>query len=418
MAVNPVNPMPTTGLIPSAQTSGVQSQGPTTAPQRAGNSLSPEQYQALRDQISALPAEASEKLVLYQVIDNLDTMELTDGTPLTPEQRSVIETTVANASDNVKAFAAQIMDSFNPPAAPTPGDSPTQASAEGGVMVSYAPSKPKNLFERIAAALTMLFTGKSTPDSNQMITRPHSSFEPVGTNFSGQTPQSPGAPQGNGTSPEVDTAASSNLTTPAGPPMPAGELETRLYNAVKAYPNSKATDAEAQQIAKTVAEAGRTLQMSDANIEKMLAVFAHESGGFDADARSNTGAGGLGQLTGPALEEMDRLSNAGGPYASLKDRFVAPGGNRNDLQKNIWTSMAYMHNLMNEIGTDDISEAFTAYNMGPTGYREVSARAGSTDAQLSWIRQNISGVSPEQKLREFNTYAGLVDTAHSELFTA
>jgi hypothetical protein len=41
----------------------------------------------------------------------------------------------------------------------------------------------------------------------------------------------------------------------------------------------------------------------------MLSIFAHESGGFDVQAESHSGAKGLGQLTGVAIQEMRRLSD-------------------------------------------------------------------------------------------------------------
>lgn len=226
MALNPINPMPATGLIPSArtlatspaagvQTSGANPQGAAPAPARAGNSLSSEQYQTLRAQIKGLPnASPAEKLVLYKVIDDLDAMALSDNTPLAPEQRSVIEATVRNASDNVKAFAAQIMDSFNPAPLDVNGAA-QQSDGEGAAVVNYVPGKPKSLFERIAAALTMLFTGQGggqsqgvmTPisDQNQTTNRSSASMNPLDDRATFNQNNAP-----------VNTDASSNYPLPTG----------------------------------------------------------------------------------------------------------------------------------------------------------------------------------------------------------
>lgn len=87
---------------------------------------------------------------------------------------------------------------------------------------------------------------------------------------------------------------------------PMNPQAQQLYNAILAYPDTKANPAQARQIAVEVEAASRTFGV-DAKV--MLAIIAHESGGFDTRAESHSGAKGLGQLTGVAIQECRRLSN-------------------------------------------------------------------------------------------------------------
>ncbi len=87
--------------------------------------------------------------------------------------------------------------------------------------------------------------------------------------------------------------------------QPLNAQATQLYNAILAYPDTKANPAQARQIAREVDSASRAFGV-DAKV--MLSILAHESGGFDVNAESHTGAKGLGQLTGTAIQEMRRLS--------------------------------------------------------------------------------------------------------------
>ncbi|MBT9543891.1 MAG: transglycosylase SLT domain-containing protein [Candidatus Sericytochromatia bacterium] len=191
---------------------------------------------------------------------------------------------------------------------------------------------------------------------------------------------------------------------------PMGDMEAELYQAIKSYPGNKATDAEAREIARTLNESAKAMGFSAENTRKMLAVFAHESGGFDPRARSQTGAGGLGQLTGVAIEDMQRLSGAGGPYAEYSNNFIKPGGDRTDIRSNIWTSVAYMHNLMGQIGSQDISNAFVAYNTGVGGYRALMTMGSGADAYL----ERATGVTG--KGNEARAYAGFVTAAYNRMF--
>lgn len=249
------------------------------------------------------------------------------------------------------------------------------------------------------------YTGNAPPSSHAM--------NPNGVNFSAPRPGAPAPASG-------PAAASAPAPGPAGvaPTGPAapvdntpmGNMEAELYQAIKNYPGNKATDAEAREIARTLNEAAQAMGFSAENTRKMLAVFAHESGGFDPRARSHTGAGGLGQLTGVAIEDMQRLSRAGGPYAQHSDKFVRPGGDRTDIRSNVWTSVAYMHHLMGQIGSQDISNAFVAYNTGVGGYRALMTMGSDADAYLA----RATGVAG--KANEARAYAGHVNAAYNRMF--
>lgn len=139
-----------------------------------------------------------------------------------------------------------------------------------------------------------------------------------------------------------------------------------LYNAIRAYPNEKPetrpTDAQAREIAIEVDAASRTFKVDP---KVMLAIFAHESQGFDVRAQSPTGAKGLGQLTGIAIDEVRRLSYDETfpetrrvqiehyPVEAIRAQLERPDiqaifrrvdqreENRFHIRDNIWTSTAY-----------------------------------------------------------------------------
>ncbi|PKL76197.1 MAG: hypothetical protein CVV27_11495 [Candidatus Melainabacteria bacterium HGW-Melainabacteria-1] len=86
-------------------------------------------------------------------------------------------------------------------------------------------------------------------------------------------------------------------------PMNAQAQE--LYRAILAYPDTQADQSQARQIAVETEAASRAFGVDP---KVMLAIIAHESQGFDTRAVSHSGAKGLGQLTGVAIQEMRRLS--------------------------------------------------------------------------------------------------------------
>lgn len=113
-----------------------------------------------------------------------------------------------------------------------------------------------------------------------------------------------------------------------------------LLNAMNKYPNIKANPEERIVIARELDAASKKFGIDS---KLMLAVFAHESHGIDPKAKSTTGAKGLGQLTGVAIDECIRLG--GLKKEGFKDAlpiFEAAKKNRYDIKANIWTSVAYM----------------------------------------------------------------------------
>lgn len=87
---------------------------------------------------------------------------------------------------------------------------------------------------------------------------------------------------------------------------PLNPQAQQLYNAILAYPDTQATQPQARQIAIEVEAASRSFGVDP---KVMLAIIAHESAGFDVKAESCSGAKGLGQLTGVAIQEIRRLSD-------------------------------------------------------------------------------------------------------------
>lgn len=154
------------------------------------------------------------------------------------------------------------------------------------------------------------------------------------------------------------------------PPMRMSASVQDLYTAITSFPDNKATDAEAQEIAQNVFDASQAFQVDP---KVMLAIFAHESGGFNTDARSRTGAGGLGQLTDSAINETRRLSydpsyKGGGrqhyPDPEIRAQLENPemqatfqridqsSANRNNIHDNIWTATAYARIMMDRASDD------------------------------------------------------------------
>lgn len=111
---------------------------------------------------------------------------------------------------------------------------------------------------------------------------------------------------------------------------------------------TKTTPAEMREIAIELDAAGRALGVDP---KMMLALYAHESGGINPKARSHTGAGGLGQLTGVAIRQVHFMSGIAkgyrgeAPYNQYKGNFVQRTNSINlryDIKANIWTTVAYM----------------------------------------------------------------------------
>ncbi|PIQ28683.1 hypothetical protein COW36_12070 [bacterium (Candidatus Blackallbacteria) CG17_big_fil_post_rev_8_21_14_2_50_48_46] len=210
-----------------------------------------------------------------------------------------------------------------------------------------------DFFSNISRNLQSLFTGAPTPPRRRQ-----------GTPAPQTQPRQPAPPRDQNSAQPRRTA---NLSRgDVNFPAPAMSPQVKvLYDAIRAYPDNQATEAQAREIATHVDAACRTFQVDP---KMLLAILAHESGGFDVDARSHTGAGGLGQLTDSAINETRRLSydptyrgpgeRQHYPDPDIRAQFERPEiqaifrridqsrANRNNIHDNIWTSTAYARIVM------------------------------------------------------------------------
>jgi nucleoid-associated protein YgaU len=117
---------------------------------------------------------------------------------------------------------------------------------------------------------------------------------------------------------------------------------------------ARTTPAQMREIA---VELDKSAQAFGVDPKMMLALFAHESGGINPRARSHTGAGGLGQLTGIAIRQVHHMSGIAkgfrgeSPYNQYKGNFVQSTRSINpryDIKANVWTSVAYMSYELND----------------------------------------------------------------------
>ncbi|PIW16948.1 hypothetical protein COW36_10760 [bacterium (Candidatus Blackallbacteria) CG17_big_fil_post_rev_8_21_14_2_50_48_46] len=169
-----------------------------------------------------------------------------------------------------------------------------------------------------------------------------------------------------------DVTGVGNLDTEGMTPRAA-----ELYEALKGYQahhselghtnRTRTTDAEMREIAVELDKAGEAFGVDP---KVMLAVYAHESGGFNPRARSSTGAGGLGQLTGVAIRQVHYMAGmAKGqqgrePYTQYRDNFIASETNINqrfNIKQNIWTSTAYMAYEIQDRNNGNVQRALARY---------------------------------------------------------
>lgn len=190
--------------------------------------------------------------------------------------------------------------------------------------------------------------------------------------------QNPATPAQNGTSPAEGTGTTNNVSETAPTDTEGMTPRAReLYDALKNYQTyhnglghtnrTRTTDAELREIAIEADRAGAAFNV-DPKI--MLAVYAHESGGFNPRARSNTGAGGLGQLTGIAIRQvhymagMARGQRGREPFTQHRDNFIQSQTNieqRYNIRQNIWTSTAYMAYEIHDRSRGNVERALGRY---------------------------------------------------------
>lgn len=176
-----------------------------------------------------------------------------------------------------------------------------------------------------------------------------------------------------------DETGEASAVAEAGPVNTEGMTPraAELYEALKKYQTHHAelgnanrtqtTDAEMREIAIELDKAGEAFGV-DPKI--MMAVYAHESGGFNPRARSNTGAGGLGQLTGIAIRQvhymagMARGQQGREPFTQYRDNFIQSETNINqryNIRQNIWTSTAYMAYEIKDRNNGNVERALERY---------------------------------------------------------
>lgn len=142
--------------------------------------------------------------------------------------------------------------------------------------------------------------------------------------------------------------------TPKSDMSPTAQM---LYNAMSKYSENKATPEQMKRIAISLDKASKEFGVDP---KLMLAVFAHESK-FDPNAKSHTGARGLGQLTGVAIKENIRLADLGRPgYAENKAVFQATKKDRTNIENHVTTAVAYFKEMLNR-NDGNVQKTLKAY---------------------------------------------------------
>lgn len=155
----------------------------------------------------------------------------------------------------------------------------------------------------------------------------------------------------------ADAAAAvdaSGLTPGATELLGAMQRYQQHHAALGNTQRTRTTPDQMREIAVELDAAGREFGVDP---KMMLALFAHESGGINPRAKSHTGAGGLGQLTGIAIRQVHHMSGIAkgfkgeAPYNGNKSNFVQSTRSieqRFDIKANVWTSTAYMSYELND----------------------------------------------------------------------
>lgn len=163
-----------------------------------------------------------------------------------------------------------------------------------------------------------------------------------------------------------------------------GKEATEVYNAIKAYPNSGATDAQAKEMATEIVAAAKEFGV---DYKIMTAIIAQESK-FDPNARSGSGAGGLGQLTNSAIDEAKRIageSKASSPFKKHKDifdRIDKRESNRKNIKDNVWTTAAYTR-IVQDRGKGVTKTMLQRYN-GEPHRKESYPRGVGSNYRTLW----------------------------------
>lgn len=151
------------------------------------------------------------------------------------------------------------------------------------------------------------------------------------------------------TSPKPTGAVEAAELTPGAQELLQAMQHYQQYHAQRGNTHrTRTTPAQMQTIARELDAAARAFNVDP---KLMLALYAHESGGINPNARSHTGAGGLGQLTSVAIRQVHFMAGIGkggrgtDPYRRYRQNFIQNSRairERYNIKANIWTSVAYM----------------------------------------------------------------------------
>lgn len=163
-----------------------------------------------------------------------------------------------------------------------------------------------------------------------------------------------GAVQGAAGADAAAAVDASGLTAGATELLEAMQRYQRHHAELGNTQRTQTTPAQMREIAVELDAAGREFGVDP---KMMLALFAHESGGINPRAKSHTGAGGLGQLTGIAIRQVHHMSGIAkgfkgeAPFNDNKGNFVQSTRaieQRFNIKANVWTSTAYMSYELND----------------------------------------------------------------------
>lgn len=242
----------------------------------------------------------------------------------------------------------------SPPAAPTPVTAPAPPAAP----VNYTQYTVQRGESLSAIALNELGDSERYMEIFNANTDRLKSPDALKPGMILNLPQTQGMPRPS--SSRAPSAAVTGVNNAEGLSARATELlgamqRYQQYHAARG--NTQRTRTTPAQMREIAVELDKSAQAFGVDPKMMLALFAHESGGINPRARSHTGAGGLGQLTGIAIRQVHHMSGIArgfrgeAPYSQHKGSFVQSTrsiNQRYDIKANIWTSVAYMSYELND----------------------------------------------------------------------
>lgn len=275
-------------------------------------------FEANRDQLSS-PDRLGQGMVLKVPVEKAPAREPASATP--PPAPPAAETPDAEPTRNP-----------HPPAAPPPSVEHTVGRGDTLSTIALRYLGDANRYMEIYEANRDKMSSPDRLSRGMVLTIPN------GTDTAGES-----APAS-----EVSNVTDSDLNPRAQELLSALNRYQNHHRRLGNTNRAQTTPAEMREIAY---ELDRAATAFNVDPKVMLAVYGHESGGFDPRARSHTGAGGLGQLTGIAIRQVHHMAGMArgqrgrSPYTQYQDNFIQRTNRINDrfnIKRNIWTSTAYM----------------------------------------------------------------------------